>query len=171
MKKRDVFVMLEAISKLGEIKGSVKFSYALNKNKRVLLEEAKIIQESLEKLEDKKDMDLLKELEKDIDKLMKKYSTKDENGKPKRQGFGYLINTNDAEKAQEEVKNIEKSKKYLDVVKRKTELNNKNEELLNEKLGKDVKLHKIKLSDLPELTVQQQDSIFELINNSEDKEA
>ena len=80
MKKKDLYGILKAIEGLSHIKG-VKFAYGLAKNKKIIIDDLTLIEESLENLneEDKKTQDEYNERRMT---LITKYSEKDIDGNP-----------------------------------------------------------------------------------------
>lgn len=158
MKKEQLFTMYKTINGLAGLRG-VKFAYAMLKNKNTIEVEIKTIRESLLKLEGK-----FLETEKDfLDKkkvLLEKYSLKDKEGNSVIVRSEYQINP--TKKEEFETKVIKLKKNFSELMDEIDRVNSENDKLLKEE--SDLKLHKIKLEDVPkELSMAQLEPIMELI--------
>ena len=175
MKNQDLIVLLQALNGIkNSVENSmkkdinknvsVKFVYAVNKNIRILSNNAKVIQESLAMLKDIKDLELIKEFEDKRSKIGEKYAEKDKEGNPRVLKGIYQIPEVSGAEAKKELEKLEVSKKFKDILKKQNVLNEKNKELLEAEVDEDTKLHMIKLDNIPSIiTPVQQDSIFEII--------
>lgn len=164
MKKKDIFTLLQAIENLNAVKGSVNFTYALNKNKRILQDAGRLVQESLKKVEDEETQTLLKEFDNNQLKIAKEFET-DADGTVQI----FINNTvirilpSSVEAMSHKLNELATDAKYKEVLEKSQVLKKENEVLLESDVDEDFKLHKIKLEELPELTVAEQDAIFDLI--------
>ena len=159
MKNQDLIVLLQALNGIkNSVENSmkkdinknvsVKFVYAVNKNIRILSNNAKVIKE----FEDKRS------------KIGEKYAEKDKEGNPRVLKGIYQIPEVSGAEAKKELEKLEVSKKFKDILKKQNVLNEKNKELLEAEVDEDTKLHMIKLDNIPSIiTPVQQDSIFEII--------
>ena len=159
MKKEDLFNMLNAINKLGNVKG-VKFAYALAKNKNKLMTECKIIEEAMEKLPPALEKENKEYQKKRID-LNKKHARKKDDGQPMIISGRYIIE--DQDKFDKEYAKLEKE--YKKIIDKQQELRETNEKLLKEE-SEDLKFHHIKLADVPEdITMNQLEVLMEIIDD------
>lgn len=155
MKNSALEPLFYAIDAIKDVK-SIKFSYAMLKNKKAIAEELDAFTKTITPSEEYKKFDV------ERIKLGKEHAKKDEQGNPiTRQsptGEQYVIENMEAfKKAVDDLK--EKHKEAVDL--REAQLNE-----FNKLMEEDTKLqfHKVKLSDVPEgVTQGQLDGIFDLI--------
>lgn len=160
MKNKDIIPLINGIIKLAEIKGT-KFQYCLIKNRKKLLEEHKTIIESLEKVpESFKDVE--EKYIKERDDLLNKYCEKDKSGNIIKAANGQMTINKPDQFLKDEKKLKEKYPEYITEL---DKIDKKNEVLLNTDCN--VKLFKIKLSDVPEgINQVELQQIFELIDET-----
>lgn len=156
MKKKDLFTVLGAINNLGNVKG-VKFAYGLAKNKKILNDEIEIIKDAFGKLTPEEDK-TNQEYESKRITLATKFSKKDADGTPVIENNNYKLD--DPLKF---TKALEKLKsEYDEILTKRLELSNANEELLDEDI--ELEFYKIKVENLPnELSLNELDPISEFI--------
>lgn len=140
MKKRDLFGILEVLGQFRDLKGSVKFSYAVAKNFKLINDEVDIIRDLVKPSPEFEAFDNAR------NGICAKFAEKDEGGNPIIMNGEYKIKV-------EDISDFNKSMNVLmeeskDVIAVRT----KQLEDYNSLIGEDVELslHKIKLSSIPD---------------------
>ena len=147
--------MVNFYSAINNLSGDypVKFAYAISKNKKLILEEIKLIEENKPKISE--------EYENERIEIIKKNSSKDENGN--------IIweNENTRKPKIETPANLEKELSELQLkYEKEIEIFNKQLQEHNEFMNEycEIEIYKIEISDLPEFISQSvMDSIIEMI--------
>jgi hypothetical protein len=168
MKRQEIINLNTKLNEFAETKGSIKFSYAIAKN-------VKLIEEELEAV--KKAFNIPKEYiayEEKRTALAEKFSEKDENGNPKKRTK--QVNINGTMQAAEEYVLLDDSKKkfetelatlredYKDALENYASVTKEYEEFMNENL--DINFYKITYADLPgSLSPKDVYAIFEIIKD------
>jgi len=158
MKKDKLFVMLEDIEKLKDIK-NIKFAYCLAKNKNKILNEVELIKSSLRKLSVEEDK-TYKEYITRRKSLLDKCSNRDKNGKVIIEDGIYSIN---------DVDNFIKDNAVLeeqfnDTITKVKDVNKKNKDFLDSELEDKIIFSKINLSEVPdEISLSQIQNLMDLI--------
>jgi 5'-3' exonuclease len=164
MKNAQAIMLLNGLSSFKGNKGGVKFTYAVNKNKRILGEYVKTVNESLVRFEDGSvEAETHQEFETKRLELARKHANKNEKGEPLVKNGNFTFSQEGAEGFQKEFESLKSEEKYVDVLAQVEEFDKKNNDLLNAEVDEDLKLYKIGLDNLPELTVEEQDLLFDLI--------
>jgi hypothetical protein len=153
MTKGESIELFTALGKLGKLKG-VKFAYAISRNYSLLRTEM----ESLEKVSyPSKDF---QEFEKKRIALVEKFSKKDKDGNPEKQGNNYIIEDGKQPELDAEFEILKKENQELWDARLK-QIEEYNELLKTEST---LTLHKISLSNVPvDISVEQLHSISEII--------
>lgn len=141
--KRNVFVSIYGVLKeLENEKASVRFSFAVAKNLKILENEVQPIYSTIQK-----PVEGSEEYEKERKVVIERFCEKDKNGKPKMEGNGqYKIPQENINGLNYELEQL--GGKYPDVMKRIQEKEKEIKKLLDEEV--DLELRKIHLKDLPE---------------------
>lgn len=152
IKRGDLYRVLQGINLAGSLTG-IKFSYAMSKNKSLIMAELKSAEESLQQSPG------MLAFEKDRMELVNEYGTRDEKGKLVIENNQYAI-----EKMDEFNKKIEALKKVhkdaLDENKKKIDEYN---EFMKEEI--DMPFHMISMKDIPEnISVDVMDQIMPLVS-------
>lgn len=152
MKNRDLFRIVQGINLVSELRGA-KFSYAMAKNKRVLIAEIEDLQKAVEMADEYNKYD------KQRIELCEKFSKKDKNGEPAIVDNEYEI---EDRKTFDDALDALGTKHKEVIDERKKQIDDFNE-LLDKPIN-GVAFHKISHDDLPDnITPEQTDAIFELI--------
>jgi len=165
MKNTELVNLYQGLNSVGNLTGT-KFCYAVSKNIEIIKGELKHINSTLEHSDEEKKYEDARIA------LCKKLCKLDEKDKPmvvdNPDGSSKYV-FEDQEGFDKELKKLQKKhEKSVESIKKKKEGYNK---FLKEEVSKDVKLHKIKLSDVPEeITAQQMNSLFIIIVDDADTE-
>ena len=144
MQKEQLFAVLDALQSLSAVK-SVKFAYAIAKNKKLIEAEIETIREVSHKLSEE-DQAIHQEFMDKRNVIVVKYAEKDEKGNPVMTNNQYKITDIDACNA--ELKTL--GEEYLELFEALSEVEKSNAELLQE--DSDIDFVKIKLDTIPEET-------------------
>ena len=151
MTKRELLNLYISLNKLGHLQG-VKFAYGIAKNINILRPEVEAIQKAQDAAPE-----YIKFDQERID-LAQSMANKDEKGNPETNGMSYAITLR--EDFDREFKKLQD--KYDEAIKDREKQMGEYEELLKEEV--EVKLYKIKLSELPEaITTEEVNKIFNII--------
>ena len=156
MKASDIINLSGEINKLNNLTG-IKFVYAINKNKKIILNAANKIKNGLNKLSPEL-IKLSEEFGEEHNKIIEKNAKVDQNGNFISKGLSCEI-SNMAQYLREKKSLEARYKKLIDAEK---ELKEDNEVLLDKEI--DIKFHKIKLIDVPaNITIEQMGIIEDMI--------
>ena len=151
MKRKEVINLYRNLNSLGALKG-VKFSYGVSKNMNLLKSEVESIEKAITASEEFIVYDKARV------QLAKEFAEKNEKGEPIVKGQEYVIR--DEKKFEKELKKLqEEHKEVLEARKQQIDDYAK---LLEEEI--EVKVHKIKLEDVPaDISTQQMNGIVSII--------
>lgn len=146
VKRSEIVAIHHAFRGMGEIEGNPKFTYAVSKNKKLILPEIEALADA-EKLSPE-----LVEYDKKRISLCEKYCNKDENGKPitvplPSGGTGYDGLGDDNKKFTDAIGKLQAE--YKDVLDARQKQMEKVNELLDEEI--EIEVHCLKVDDLPNL--------------------
>lgn len=159
MTKKEALNLYKALGMLADLKGA-KFAYAISKNVSLLEVEMKALNKSLEPKK--------KFIEYDNERveLAKKLAKKGEKGEPLKKIEEGVEKYDMADEAQWDKEFAELQEKYKEPIDERKEQLKEYEKMLEEK--SEVKIHKIKLSEIPqEISVEQMNGIKLLVEENE----
>ena len=151
--------LFQGIKSVSELKG-VKFAYGMAKNRRLIEEESKILQEAL------KPSDKFQEYDKKRIEMCEKYADKDDKGKAKLEKNAYIFSVENKKKFDKDIEGLRKEYKK-EVDDRETQA--AEFQKLMEKES-DYKPFIIAYEDVPEdITSDQMNGIIDLIGSPKEK--
>ena len=152
MKRKDLYMYMDALSNVTELKG-VKFAYTVIKNKKKIEEEIKLLEEVVKASEG------FSIYEQQRIQLCELHCEKDENGRPVISENKYKIL--DVEKFDGELGQL-KDKYMSDILERERQINEYNR-MLEEDI--DINLSKLDFNDIPtDISITQLESIEFMVN-------